>query len=109
MLKIKDDSKSEENSRKLIEGTTEIIPANGKVEISFTATVEKVNGKLINIATIGENEVEKDIILKHMWPLTFKLPTYSESYIVTTADKYCATREFFLYFKYKRRAYKGCN
>ena len=61
MLKIKDDGKSEENSRKLIEGTTETIPANGKIEISFTATVEKVNGKLINIATIGENEVEKDI------------------------------------------------
>lgn len=52
------------------------------------------------------NDVEKDIILKHMWPLTLTFPRYSESYIVTLVDKYCATREFFLYFKYKRRAYK---
>lgn len=48
------------------------------------------------------NDVEKDIILKHMWPLTLKLPKYSESYIVTLVDKYCATREFFLYLKYRR-------
>lgn len=52
------------------------------------------------------NDVEKDIILKHMWPLTLRLPRYSESYIVTLVDKYCATREFLLYFKYKRRAYR---
>ena len=48
------------------------------------------------------NEVEKDIILKHMWPLTFPLPRFSESYLVTLVDKYCATREFFNYFKYKK-------
>ena len=41
------------------------------------------------------NDVEKDIILKHMWPLTLRFPRYSESYIVTLVDKYCATREFF--------------
>ncbi len=39
------------------------------------------------------NDVEKDIILKHMWPLTFSLPSYRESYIVTLVDKYCATHE----------------
>jgi len=39
------------------------------------------------------NEKEEDIILKHMWPLTVKLPKYSESYIVTIADKYCALGE----------------
>lgn len=48
------------------------------------------------------NEVEKDIILKHMWPLTFRLPRFSESYIVTFVDKYCATKEFFRYLKYKK-------
>lgn len=49
------------------------------------------------------NEVEKDIILKHMWPLTIALPRFSESYIVTFVDKYCATREFFRFLKYKKR------
>lgn len=39
------------------------------------------------------NEKEEDIILKHMWPLTVKLPKYSESYIITLADKYCALGE----------------
>lgn len=37
--------------------------------------------------------IEKDIILKHMWPLTIKFPSYIESYIVTFVDKYCATHE----------------
>lgn len=39
------------------------------------------------------NDIEKDIIVKHMWPLTVKLPSYKESYIVTFVDKYCATHE----------------
>lgn len=41
------------------------------------------------------NDKEKDIIKKHMWPLTIKLPSYRETYIVTLVDKYCATVEFF--------------
>lgn len=36
---------------------------------------------------------EKDIIAKHMWPVTFALPRYRESYIITLVDKYCATKE----------------
>jgi uncharacterized protein len=39
------------------------------------------------------NPVERDIILKHMFPLNFRLPRYRESIIVTIADKICATRE----------------
>lgn len=42
------------------------------------------------------NKVECDAIEKHMWPVTFKPPRYLESYIVTFADKYCATIEIFL-------------
>lgn len=42
------------------------------------------------------NPIEKDIISKHMWPLTFRhIPKYKESIIVTTVDKYCSTRETF--------------
>ena len=39
---------------------------------------------------------EKDIIEKHMWPLTLRsLPRYRESLIVSTADKICAVAELF--------------
>lgn len=36
---------------------------------------------------------EEDIILKHMWPVTLKLPKYRESLIVSFVDKYCALKE----------------
>ncbi|SHJ88130.1 uncharacterized protein SAMN02745227_00940 [Anaerobranca californiensis DSM 14826] len=39
------------------------------------------------------NEIEKDIISKHMWPLTIKPPKYNESFIVCFVDKYCASVE----------------
>lgn len=39
------------------------------------------------------NEKEKDIILKHMWPVTIALPKYKESYLLTLVDKYCALNE----------------
>jgi uncharacterized membrane protein len=38
--------------------------------------------------------LEKDIILKHMWPLTIKPPKYFESLIVCLVDKIVATKEF---------------
>lgn len=41
------------------------------------------------------NDLERDVILNHMWPVTIKLPKFKESYIVTFMDKYCATNEFF--------------
>ncbi len=36
---------------------------------------------------------EKDIIVKHMWPLTPKPPRYLESFVVSFADKVCAALE----------------
>ncbi len=51
------------------------------------------------------NEIEYDAIIKHMWPLTLKLPKYKEGYIIIFADKYCATRElmYSLNEKYKNK------
>jgi uncharacterized protein len=44
-------------------------------------------------------DTEKDIILSHMWPLTFtRPPRCRESVVVTLADKYCATREYRQHF-----------
>ncbi|MBQ7668111.1 MAG: HD domain-containing protein [Clostridia bacterium] len=39
------------------------------------------------------NDIEKDIILKHMWPITNRLPKYKESLIVCLVDTYCAFKE----------------
>lgn len=39
------------------------------------------------------NKVEEDAILKHMWPLCYGMPKYKEAFVVTFADKYCATAE----------------
>ncbi len=46
------------------------------------------------------NNKEKDIILKHMWPLTFSLPKYRESFIITFVDKFCAFKEWCNFFSY---------
>ncbi len=40
------------------------------------------------------NRIEKDIIKKHMFPLTITPPKYLESWIVCLADKICAVEEF---------------
>jgi uncharacterized protein len=37
--------------------------------------------------------LEKDIIKKHMWPLTVVPPRYREAWVVTTADKYSSFLE----------------
>ena len=49
------------------------------------------------------NDIEKDIITKHMWPLTLTPPKYKESWIVSTTDKLCAINDYLTYRKkYKR-------
>lgn len=39
------------------------------------------------------NDVEKDIIKKHMWPLTIVPPKTKEGFVVMYADKYCGLIE----------------
>ena len=39
------------------------------------------------------NDKERDIIVKHMWPLTPVPPKYRESYLVGLADKLCSLHE----------------
>ena len=45
------------------------------------------------------NDKEKDIIVNHMWPVTFAIPKYKETYVITLVDKYSALRESFKYYK----------
>ena len=47
------------------------------------------------------NDIEEDIIRKHMWPLTLVPPKYKESFIVSFADKYLSSKEFLN--EYKKR------
>ena len=46
------------------------------------------------------NDIECDIILKHMWPKATSWPKYWESVIVSMIDKYCACNEFLLKITY---------
>jgi Predicted HD superfamily hydrolase len=42
------------------------------------------------------NEIESNIILTHMWPLTIvSVPKYKESIMVSIADKFCSLSETF--------------
>ncbi len=45
------------------------------------------------------NEKEKDIIIKHMWPVTIEPPKSLEGFVLTLVDKYCAMSETFDVFK----------
>lgn len=42
------------------------------------------------------NALEQDMIAKHMWPVTPELPQYTETFLITLVDKYCAVLEFLL-------------
>lgn len=39
------------------------------------------------------NDTQREIIKKHMWPLTVVPPTCREAWVVTAADKYCSLME----------------
>ncbi len=52
------------------------------------------------------NDMEEDIIKKHMWPLTFIPPKYKESYIVSFADKYLSSKEFINEYKKRINRYR---
>jgi len=41
------------------------------------------------------NDIEEDIIGKHMWPLNLSLPKYKESVVVILSDRYCTLMEVF--------------
>ena len=39
------------------------------------------------------NKVEKEVITKHMWPVSVIPPRYPETYVICLTDKYCGSRE----------------
>ena len=47
------------------------------------------------------NKKEKDMIIKHMWPVTISFPKSIEGFVLTFVDKYCALSEFLEVLKSK--------
>lgn len=39
------------------------------------------------------NKIEKEVITKHMWPVSVIPPRYAETYVICLTDKYCGSRE----------------
>ncbi|MCH5196289.1 MAG: HAD family hydrolase [Oscillospiraceae bacterium] len=39
------------------------------------------------------NELEGDMIINHMWPMTLHLPKHRETFVITLVDKFCAAAE----------------
>lgn len=39
------------------------------------------------------NKVEREVITKHMWPVSIIPPRYPETYVICLTDKYCGSRE----------------
>lgn len=63
-------------------------PQNGMHGFTHPGTALKNSNKYFIL-----NDIENDIIEKHMWPLTLELPKYKEAFIVSFVDKYCAFME----------------
>ena len=43
------------------------------------------------------NEIESDMIINHMWPMTPTLPRHRETFVITIVDKFCAVAEVLTY------------
>lgn len=49
----------------------------------------------VNASGVTElTHLERDMIEKHMWPVTRSMPRYKETYVISVIDKYCAVLEF---------------
>lgn len=44
------------------------------------------------------NKVEREVITKHMWPVSLIPPRYPETYVICLTDKYCGSREIADYY-----------
>ena len=61
---------------------------------NFYIIQNKINIKNVVFNCAEFNDLEKDIIIKHMWGATLCPTKYKEGYIVTIIDKYSATAEY---------------
>ena len=52
------------------------------------------------------NKKEKDIIVKHMWPVTLAFPKYKETFVITITDKISAMQESLNYYSNRMQSKK---
>ncbi|MCH5204434.1 MAG: HAD family hydrolase [Oscillospiraceae bacterium] len=53
------------------------------------------------------NELEGDMIINHMWPMTLHLPRHKETFIITLVDKFCAVAEVAVSMRSRFKRRKG--
>ena len=82
------------------------LPKKDRVEKGMHAFTHGLRALNNANKTFELNEIEKDMILHHMWPVTIAFPKYRESYIVTFMDKYSALKESYLYLMSNLRSKK---
>ena len=75
----------------------EIIP-DGRGKVKGKGEISRENARRV----FELSEVERDIIRKHLFPLTPVPPRYREGWLVVLADKVCSVYEFF-----RKDAYRG--
>ena len=61
------------------------------LEEQLITTGEEINQATEDLAVAEEKE--KDMIIKHMWPVTLALPRYKETFLMIFIDKYFAVEE----------------
>lgn len=71
---------------------------------------EHANIALYNASTqFSISELEGDMILNHMWPMTPRLPRHAETFVITLVDKFCATVELSAHVLQRIRGKKARN
>ena len=53
------------------------------------------------------NEIEQDMIRKHMFPLNLALPRYKETVVIVLVDKYCSLTETLAYWGMQVQSFAG--
>ena len=79
------------------EESGEIITLNQAIDLIRKSVDDEKEDEMFYGILIEQSptDKEKDIIEKHMWPVTVAFPKSIEGFILTFVDKYCALSESF--------------
>ncbi len=64
-----------------------------RIDKKFLSTFTHPKKALENASVFGLNDIEKNIIVSHMFPLFYCLPKYLESWLVSIVDKVIGIKE----------------